>query len=73
MGFIKSLVIGAALVAGVNYITKKRPDGTSLVDDIKDKAPEWINKAKDFANQKKDMINQNSGSTFRNPNTMDNF
>ncbi|GGI28413.1 YtxH domain-containing protein [Pedobacter mendelii] len=49
MGLIKTAVIGAAIYAGVKYITKKDPiTGKSVVDDIKDKAPEWIEKAKDY-------------------------
>ncbi len=57
MGLFKNLMIGAAVVAGINYITKKRPDGTSLVDDFKDKAPEWMEKAKRFGNEKLDQVN----------------
>jgi len=56
MGFIKYLAIGAAVAAGVNYITKKRPDGRSLVDDIQDRAPEWIDKAKQYGQQVKDQV-----------------
>ena len=56
MSLFKNLIIGAAVVAGVNYITKKRPDGRSMVDDIKEKAPEWMNKAKEFGNAQKDRF-----------------
>lgn len=56
MGLFKNLIIGAAVVAGVNYITKKRPDGRSMVDDIKEKAPDWINKAKDFGTTQKNQF-----------------
>ena len=74
MGFIKNLVIGAAVVAGVNYITKKRPDGSSLVDDIKEKAPEWMNKAKEFGNQKRDMFASNKpNSSPTIPTSMDTY
>ena len=74
MGFIKNLVIGAAVVAGVNYITKKRPDGSSLVDDIKEKAPEWMNKAKEFGNQKRDMFSSNKSNSSPNiPTSMDTY
>lgn len=74
MGFIKNLVIGAAVVAGVNYITKKRPDGSSLVDDIKEKAPEWMNKAKEFGNQKRDRFSSNkSNSSPTIPTSMDTY
>ena len=49
MGLIRTLAVGAALAYGINYITKKRPsDGKSVVDDIKEKAPEWWNKAKPY-------------------------
>ncbi|RYD80244.1 MAG: YtxH domain-containing protein [Sphingobacteriales bacterium] len=52
MGFIKTAVIGAALYAGFKYITKKDPvTGKSVVDDIKDKAPEWMEKAKDYKSE----------------------
>ena len=74
MGFIKNLVIGAAVVAGVNYITKKRPDGSSLVDDIKEKAPEWMNKAKEFGNQKRDRFSSNKlNSSPTIPTSMDTY
>ena len=56
MGLFKNLIIGAAVVAGVNYITKKRPDGKSMVDDLKEKAPDWINKAKEFGNTQKNQF-----------------
>ncbi|WP_036678797.1 YtxH domain-containing protein [Daejeonella oryzae] len=71
MSLFKNLLIGAAVVAGINYITKKRPDGTSLVDEIKDKAPEWMEKAKKFGsekvdqfNEKKDQFRENKKETF---------
>ena len=56
MGFFKNLLVGAAVVAGYNYITKKRPDGKSVMDDLKEKAPEWIDKAKQFGQEKKDRL-----------------
>lgn len=63
MGLFKNLLIGAAVVAGVNYITKKRPDGKSMVDDIKEKAPEWMDKAKEFGNKQKDQFARNTPTT----------
>ncbi|MBC7915508.1 MAG: YtxH domain-containing protein [Pyrinomonadaceae bacterium] len=56
MGFFKNLLVGAAVIAGINYITKKRPDGTSVVDDLKEKAPEWMEKAKQFGQEKRDQF-----------------
>lgn len=70
MSLFKNLIIGAAVVAGVNYITKKRPDGRSMVDDIKEKAPEWMNKAKEFGNTQKDRF---AGSKDEFNRTTDQF
>ncbi|RZJ82626.1 MAG: YtxH domain-containing protein, partial [Chryseobacterium sp.] len=37
--------------AGFKYVTKKDPiTGKSIIDDIKDQAPEWIDKAKGYKN-----------------------
>lgn len=63
MGLFKNLLIGAAVVAGVNYITKKRPDGKSMVDDIKEKAPEWIDKAREFGEKQKDQFARKTPTT----------
>lgn len=60
MGLLKTLAIGAAVAYGINYASKKRPDGKSLMDDIKEKAPEWMNKAKEYGNQMKSKMNQPS-------------
>lgn len=80
MSLFKNLLIGAAVVAGVNYITKKRPDGRSMVDDIKEKAPEWMNKAKEFGNTQKDrfggttdQFNRTTDQFSRNTPTNDNY
>ena len=48
MGLIKTALIGAAVYGAIKYITKKDINGRSLADDIKDKAPEWVDKAKRF-------------------------
>ncbi len=47
MGLFKNAIIGAAIYGAYKYITK--PDeitGRTIVDDLKEKAPEWIEKAK---------------------------
>jgi len=46
MGLLKTALIGAAVYGAIKYITKKDINGRSLVDDLKDKAPEWMEKAK---------------------------
>jgi len=48
MGLFKTVMIGAALYGAYKYATKKDINGRSMVDDIKDKAPEFMNKAKRF-------------------------
>ena len=68
MSLFKNLIIGAAVVAGINYMTKKRPDGKSMVDDIKEKAPDWMNKAREFGNTQKDKLT-NKANHFANSRT----
>ncbi|QXV65381.1 YtxH domain-containing protein [Mucilaginibacter achroorhodeus] len=56
MGLIRFIAIGAAVGLGVNYLMKKRDeDGRSVLDDLREKAPEWFDKAKEFAADKVDM------------------
>jgi len=73
MGLLRTLAIGAAVAYGINYATKKRPDGKSLVDDIKERAPEWMNKAKEYGDQMKSKMNQPSHSTTTTTTTNENF
>ena len=69
MGLFRLLVTGAAVAAGVHYITKKRPDGTSIADDLKAKAPEWMEKAKPYINQVKEQF---AKTTDKNSTTQSN-
>ena len=49
MGLFRTALIGAAVYGAIKYITKKDDlTGKSIVDDLKDKAPEWVDKAKNF-------------------------
>lgn len=48
MGLLKTALIGAAIYGAIKYVTKKDINGKSIVDDIKEKAPEWVDKAKQF-------------------------
>ena len=48
MGFLKTLLIGAAVYGAVKYVTKKDINGKTIIDDLKDQAPEWKEKAKRF-------------------------
>ncbi|MGM9476126.1 YtxH domain-containing protein [Pedobacter sp. GSP4] len=57
MGILKTAIIGAAVYAGVKYITKKDPiTGQSIVDELMDKAPEWVDKAKGYTQDLKTRV-----------------
>jgi len=58
MGLLKFIAVGAAIGYGINYITKKGPNGRSILDDITEDAPEWLDKAKKFAGDKVDQVVQ---------------
>ena len=47
MGLLKTALIGAAVYGAIKYMTTKDETGRSMMDNIKDKAPEWMEKAKD--------------------------
>jgi hypothetical protein len=49
MGFIKSALIGAAVYGAIKYITKKDPlTGRSIVDDLIERVPEWVDEVKGY-------------------------
>lgn len=53
MGLFKTALIGAAIYGVIRYVTKKDINGRSIADDIRDKAPEWMEKAKNLKNELK--------------------
>ncbi|MBE9598221.1 YtxH domain-containing protein [Pedobacter sp. MC2016-24] len=53
MGLLRTALIGAAVYGIVKYVTKKDANGKSVVDDIKEKAPEWVEKAKNLKDELK--------------------
>ncbi|MFD2163093.1 hypothetical protein ACFSJU_11875 [Paradesertivirga mongoliensis] len=55
---LRLLLSGAALAAGIHYVTKKRPDGSSIADDIKAKAPDWMNQARPYIDQLKGQFSK---------------
>ena len=59
MNIIKFALLGAAVAYGVNHITKKRADGTSILDEFLDNAPDWMNDAKQFAAQTINDVKEN--------------
>jgi len=62
MSLLKYVILGAAAVYGYNYATKKRVvDGKSIVDDLKEQAPDYIERAKKFGERVKQDLNQTNG------------
>lgn len=59
MGLLKFIIVGAAVGYGINYITKKGPDGRSILDDIAENAPDWFDKAKKYTAETVDSIVSN--------------
>lgn len=68
MSLLKYLVVGAAVAAGVNYVTKKGENGRSLFDDFSDKAPEWMEKAKEYTDKIKGQYRSASGAGVETEN-----
>ena len=65
MSLLKYVILGAAAVYGYKYATKKREiDGKSIFDDLKEKAPEFVNKAKEFGEQVKKDYSESSGGPY---------
>ena len=58
MRILKFAIAGAIIAAGVTYITQKREDGTSILDDLTENAPDWVTKAKDLAAQAVDKVTE---------------
>jgi hypothetical protein len=52
MGFIKGALFGAVAYAAVQHITKKDVlTGRSILDDILEKAPEFVDKTRNLAQE----------------------
>jgi len=49
MSLFKLILVGAAVGYGINYLTKKGTNGRSVMDDITENAPDWLDQAKKFA------------------------
>ncbi|GAA4209430.1 hypothetical protein GCM10022289_34880 [Pedobacter jeongneungensis] len=61
MGLLKYAILGAAAVYGFKYATKKRTtDGKSLVDDFKEKAPEYVDQVKNYGERIRQDYSQTS-------------
>lgn len=49
MGTIKTFLLGVGTAYAIYFITRKRIDGTSILDDLLDNPSLFMNKAKDYA------------------------
>ncbi|MFC0513500.1 YtxH domain-containing protein [Mucilaginibacter angelicae] len=49
MGTIKTFLLGAGTAYAIYFLTKKRADGTSILDDLLDNPAFFMNKAKEYA------------------------
>jgi hypothetical protein len=49
MGTIKTFLLGVGTAYAVYYMTRKRPDGTSILDDLLENPAFYLEKAKGFA------------------------
>ena len=46
MGLFRTALLGAAVYGAYKYLTKADVTGRTKLDDLKEQAPEWIEKAK---------------------------
>jgi len=59
MGFIKGALFGIAAYAAVQHITKKDVlTGRSLLDELMEKAPDYIEQVKDLASSVKEEFTE---------------
>lgn len=47
MGFIKNAIVGIAIYEAIKYLTKKDALGYSKLDELRERAPEWLEKTRD--------------------------
>ena len=56
MKLLPIILASTALAAGVAYLVRKRENGTSILDDITNNAPEWMEKGKQYATKTIDQV-----------------
>ena len=62
MGLLKTALIGAAVYGAVKYLTKKDEyTGKSVIDDLKEQAPEWMEKLKLYKEEMKAKVQYPDG------------
>jgi len=67
MKLLPIILASTALAAGVAYLVRKREDGTSILDELTNNAPEWIEKGKQYATQTIDQVSDQIKQFNRKP------
>jgi len=58
MALLKYIALGAAAAYGISQLVKKREsDGKSIIDDLSEQAPEWLDTLKKYGG---DMLSKTS-------------
>lgn len=58
MNILRFALLGAAAGFVIYELTKKRSDGTSIVEEVIDKSPEWLERGKNYAAQAVDELTE---------------
>ena len=70
MSIFRFALVGAAVGYGIYQLTKKREDGSTLLDELVEKTPQWFEKGKQYATQTIDEVTENirnyAGNTAEN-------
>ena len=59
MSIFRFALVGAAVGYGIYQLTKKREDGSTLLDELVEKTPQWFEKGKQYATQTIDEVTEN--------------
>lgn len=58
MNILRFALLSAAAGVVIYELTKKRSDGTSIVEEVIDKSPEWLEKGKNYATKAVDELTE---------------
>ena len=59
MSIFRFALVGAAVGYGIYQLTKKREDGSTLLDELVEKTPEWFEKGKQYATETINGVTEN--------------
>jgi len=58
MRIIKFIAIGAAVGYGIYYLTKEKENGKSILDELLDDAPDYLDRAKKYMEYTFDQVSE---------------